>query len=95
MATVQLGCFSLVNDYRRSAAASGNLNLAFAKIAKSEFSPFRTFFQENESTSAINTNIQVSIGWIKRIAAWQISLKLVNVVPTLVTATHCVRAHVY
>ena len=76
MTTVQFGCFSLVNDCQRSAAAGGNLNIGtckatsfpgsliltpgtlgtrlVAKMEKSEFTSFRTFFQENESTSAIN-----------------------------------------
>ena len=58
MATVQFGCFSPVNEYQRSAAAGGNLNIGTCK----GFSSFRTFIQESEPTSAININIQVSIG---------------------------------
>ena len=81
MATVQFGCFSLVNEYQRSAAAGGNLNTGTCK----GFSSFRTFFQENEPTSAININIQVSIGQIRRIATSQILLKLVDVISVLLT----------
>ena len=51
--------------------------MVLTKVAKSEFSSFRTFFQENES--AININIQVSVGYIKRVATSQISEKLDNV----------------
>ena len=35
MATVQFGCFSLVNDCQPSAAAGGNLNIG-AKMEKSK-----------------------------------------------------------
>lgn len=54
--------------------------MALAKIAKSEFSSFRTLFQENEATFAININIQVSIGCTKTHHNFANFIELVNII---------------